>query len=133
MANSRLREVLKELDPKYNFDASESLKALAKRMSREDWRRLADAMKYPRGNPHSFAIGLNTTERVLDPSKGVFPADTKYKHVPTYDGYDAILERVRGIINTELLTVEQKDSLLTKLEGFQYEIEEILSGRYDNE
>lgn len=109
MANSRLREVLKELDPKYNFDASESLKALAKRMSREDWRRLADAMKYPRGNPHLK------------------------NRVPTYDGYDAILERVRGIINTELLTVEQRDSLLTKLEGFQYEIEEILSGRYDNE
>lgn len=108
MANSRLREVLKELDPKYNFDASESLKALAKRMDKEDWDRLAEAMKYPRGNPHK-------------------------KHVPTYDGYDAILDRVRGIINSEILTVDQKDSLLTKLDGFQYEIEEILSGRYDNE
>lgn len=106
MANSRLQTVLRELDPKYNFDASESLRALAKRMEREDWDRLADAMKYPRGNPHK-------------------------KQVPTYDGYDAILDRVRGIINSELLTVDQKDSLLSKLEGFQYEIEEILSGRHD--
>tara|TARA_A100000172_G_scaffold19957_1_gene11172 strand:+ start:4331 stop:4528 length:198 start_codon:yes stop_codon:yes gene_type:complete len=47
----------------------------------------------------------------------------------TYDGYIEILDRVKDIVEKELLTVEQKDSLLTKIEGFEYEIGEIISGR----
>ena len=47
----------------------------------------------------------------------------------SYDGYDRILDRVRGIIHTEPITESEKDSLLTKIDGFQTEIEEILSGR----
>jgi|TARA_R110000824_G_scaffold101566_2_gene241211 hypothetical protein len=47
----------------------------------------------------------------------------------TYDGYVEILDRVRGIVKSELLTDMQKDSLLTKIEDFEYEIGEIITGR----
>ncbi len=49
--------------------------------------------------------------------------------IKTYDGYAEILDRVRGIIDKELLTDMQKDSLMTKIEAFEYEIGEIISGR----
>ena len=49
--------------------------------------------------------------------------------IRTYDGYVEILDRVKGIVEKELLTVEQRDSLLTKIEAFEYEIGEIISGR----
>ena len=49
--------------------------------------------------------------------------------IKTYDGYVEILDRVKDIVEKELLTVEQRDSLLTKIEGFEYEIGEIISGR----
>jgi hypothetical protein len=48
--------------------------------------------------------------------------------IRTYDCYIEILDRVKGIVEKELLTVEQKDSLLTKIENFEYEIGEIISG-----
>ena len=51
--------------------------------------------------------------------------------IKTYDGYAEILDRVRGIIDKELLTDMQKDSLMTKIEAFEYEISEILSSRVD--
>jgi len=51
--------------------------------------------------------------------------------IKTYDGYAEILDRVRGIIDKELLTDMQKDSLMTKIEAFEYEISEILSSRAD--
>ena len=49
--------------------------------------------------------------------------------IRTYDGYVEILDRVKGIVKSELLTDMQMDSLLTKIEGFEYEIGEIISGR----
>lgn len=49
--------------------------------------------------------------------------------VKTYDGYAEILDRVKGIVDKELLTEMQKDSLMTKLEGLEYEIGEIISAR----
>ena len=49
--------------------------------------------------------------------------------IRTYDGYAEILDRVKGIVESELLTDMQKDSLLTKIEAFEYEIGEIISGR----
>ena len=51
--------------------------------------------------------------------------------IKTYDGYAEILDRVRGIIDKELLTDMQKDSLMTKIEAFEYEISEIISSRVD--
>tara|TARA_R100000234_G_scaffold31663_1_gene18635 strand:+ start:2221 stop:2412 length:192 start_codon:yes stop_codon:yes gene_type:complete len=52
--------------------------------------------------------------------------------IKTYDGYAEILDRVRGIIDKELLTDMQKDSLMTKIEAFEYEIGEIISGREED-
>ena len=52
--------------------------------------------------------------------------------IKTYDGYAEILDRVRGIIDKELLTDMQKDSLMTKIEAFEYEISEIISGREED-
>ena len=40
----------------------------------------------------------------------------------TYDGYVEILDRVRGIVKSELLTDMQ-------IEDFEYEIGEIITGR----
>jgi|TARA_R110002124_G_scaffold270365_1_gene438797 peptidoglycan hydrolase CwlO-like protein len=55
-----------------------------------------------------------------------------------YDGYEQILENVKSIIQSEPLTEVEKDSLITKIDTFQDEIENLLMGRgaravsYDN-
>jgi len=54
------------------------------------------------------------------------------KSVPTYDGYQEILERVIGIIINEKLDDMVEDSLVTKVRIFEDEISTMLSGRYDD-
>lgn len=46
-----------------------------------------------------------------------------------YDGYEQILENVKSIIQSEPLTEVEKDSLITKIDTFQDEIENLLMGR----
>ena len=49
--------------------------------------------------------------------------------IKTYDGYAGILSHIKEIVKSEPLTEMEQDSLLTKIEGFEYEIGEIISGR----
>ena len=49
--------------------------------------------------------------------------------IKTYDGYEDILSHIKEIVKSEPLTEMDQDSLLTKIEGFEYEIGEIISGR----
>ena len=49
--------------------------------------------------------------------------------IKTYDGYIEILKEVKAIIKAEPIDELQKDSLLTKIEYFEYVIGETLSGR----
>lgn len=44
-----LRNVVEELNPIYNFNATESIFDLCFRMEHEDWLKLSAAIKYPNG------------------------------------------------------------------------------------
>ena len=46
-----------------------------------------------------------------------------------YDGYEQILENVKSIIQSEPLTEIEKDSLITKIDTFQDEMENLLMRR----
>mgnify|MGYP003138261042 CR=1 FL=1 len=54
-----------------------------------------------------------------------------YNDTHDYDGYQDILNNIKGIIKTEALTEMQKESLLSKIKNFEIVIEETLSGRAD--
>jgi|TARA_R110000803_G_scaffold103728_1_gene171858 hypothetical protein len=50
-------------------------------------------------------------------------------NIKTYDGYQEILDRVRGIINSNV--TDNKEKILLAIDDFEDEIKEIISGRAD--
>jgi len=47
----------------------------------------------------------------------------------TYEGYDEILERVKGIIERHATSPEQYDTLIQQIDNLEVEIEAMLEGR----
>jgi predicted transcriptional regulator len=47
----------------------------------------------------------------------------------TYEGYDEILERVKGIIERHATSPEQYDVLMQQIDNLEVEIEAMLEGR----
>ena len=51
------------------------------------------------------------------------------KRILTYEGYDQILDRVRGIIERHATSPEQYDTLIQQINALESDIENMLEGR----
>jgi|TARA_E500000318_G_scaffold98998_1_gene100735 hypothetical protein len=51
------------------------------------------------------------------------------KRILTYEGYDQILDRVRGIIERHATSPEQYDTLIQQIDALESDIENMLEGR----
>ena len=51
------------------------------------------------------------------------------KRILTFEGYDQILDRVRGIIERHATSPEQYDTLIQQIDALESDIENMLEGR----
>jgi hypothetical protein len=51
------------------------------------------------------------------------------KRILTFEGYDQILDRVRGIIERHATSPEQYDTLIQQINALESDIENMLEGR----
>ena len=51
------------------------------------------------------------------------------KRILTFEGYDQILDRVRGIVERHATSPEQYDTLIQQIDALESDIENMLEGR----
>ena len=54
------------------------------------------------------------------------------KEIKSYDGYEDILDRVRGIVRAELGAHHKTQKVLKEINAFEDEITAMLDGRYED-
>ena len=54
------------------------------------------------------------------------------KEIKSYDGYEDILDRVRGIVRAKLGALYKTHEVLKELNAFEDEITAMLDGRYED-